>query len=89
MYANGQGGVEQDNKLAVQWYCAAAEQGDADACFNLGVMYANGRGVDAGLEHQGLRRSIHSVNSVMMNKQCAGFAKQLASQYLKRYQSKE
>ena len=29
----------------MQWYRKAAEQGDAKAQFNLGLMYANGRGV--------------------------------------------
>ena len=31
--------------LAVHWYRRGAEQGDADAQFNLGVMYAEGEGV--------------------------------------------
>ncbi|MGL6177033.1 MAG: tetratricopeptide repeat protein, partial [Vibrionaceae bacterium] len=44
LYANGQGGVEQDDKLAVQWYRAAAEQGHVDAQNCLGVMCASGRG---------------------------------------------
>ncbi|WP_148132454.1 tetratricopeptide repeat protein, partial [Neisseria sp. HMSC074B07] len=30
---------------AVQWYRKAAEQGLADAQYNLGMMYANGQGV--------------------------------------------
>ena len=29
----------------VKWYTLAAEQGDADAQYNLGVMYENGDGV--------------------------------------------
>jgi len=44
MYANGEG-VIQDYKQAVKWYRKAAEQGDATAQYNLGVMYDNGRGV--------------------------------------------
>ena len=44
MYEDGQG-VPQDYKQAVKWYTKAAEQGDADAQSNLGVMYANGQGV--------------------------------------------
>ena len=43
-YENGQG-VLQDDAEAVRWYRAAAEQGDAEAQFNLGVMYATGKGV--------------------------------------------
>jgi TPR repeat protein len=41
-YDNGTG-VLQDDKEAVKWYTKAAEQGDADAQFNLAVMYVNGR----------------------------------------------
>jgi len=44
MYRKGQG-VPQDYKTAVKWYRLAAEQGDADAQFNLGGMYGNGQGV--------------------------------------------
>ncbi|WP_413700292.1 tetratricopeptide repeat protein [Psychromonas sp. KJ10-10] len=44
MYSNGLG-VLQDYKKATNWYRKAAEQGDADAQFSLGVMYNNGRGV--------------------------------------------
>ena len=44
MYFNG-GGVPQDYSEAAAWYRQAAEQGHANAQFNLGWMYANGRGV--------------------------------------------
>jgi uncharacterized protein len=44
MYANGQG-VAQDYAQAVAWYRKAADQGDADAQFNLGEMYRNGQSV--------------------------------------------
>jgi len=44
MYANGEG-VPKDSVQAVKWFRKAAEQGDADSQFNLGVMYANGEGV--------------------------------------------
>ena len=43
-YATGQG-VPQDRAEAARWYRKAAEQGDADAQFNLGLMYHNGQGV--------------------------------------------
>ena len=43
MYDNGHG-VIQDYKTAVKWYTLAAEQGDADAQYNLGYFYANGLG---------------------------------------------
>ena len=35
----------QDYKTAVKWYRVAAEQGNASAEFNLGLMYDNGKGV--------------------------------------------
>ena len=44
MYEEGQG-VRQDYAQAVQWYRKAAEQGLAEAQYNLGVMYAKGEGV--------------------------------------------
>jgi TPR repeat protein len=37
--------VDGDAVQAVVWYRKAAEQGDAQAQNNLGVMYQNGRGV--------------------------------------------
>jgi alpha/beta superfamily hydrolase len=45
MYDSGQG-VEQDAKQAVVWYRKAAEQGNANAQANLGIMYARGQGVE-------------------------------------------
>ena len=44
MYKNGYG-VSQDDSEAVKWYRKAAEQGDADAQYNLGWMYKNGYGI--------------------------------------------
>ena len=35
----------QDAQESVKWYRKAAEQGDAQAQFNLGLMYSNGQGV--------------------------------------------
>ncbi len=37
--------MPEDDAAAVKWYRNAAEQGHADAQFNLGTMYANGDGV--------------------------------------------
>ena len=48
MYDKGQG-VPQDYAAAVSWYRKAAEQGDADAQFNLGFMYDQRPGRAAGL----------------------------------------
>ena len=44
MYAEGQGAA-RDYAKAVQWYQRAAEQGDAAAQYNLGMVYAQGQGV--------------------------------------------
>jgi TPR repeat protein len=44
MYANGES-VARDDEQAVRWFRSAAEQGDADAQFNLSFMYLNGEGV--------------------------------------------
>jgi TPR repeat protein len=39
-------GVSQNDAQAVKWYRKAAKQGNADAQYNLGWMYANGLGVE-------------------------------------------
>ena len=44
MYANGQG-VPQDYAQALTWYRKAADQGNAEAQNNLGVMCESGHGV--------------------------------------------
>ena len=44
MYKHGQG-VPQDYKEAVRWYRLSAEQGNADAQYNLAKMYYQGLGV--------------------------------------------
>ncbi|WP_262975344.1 tetratricopeptide repeat protein [Pseudoalteromonas piscicida] len=44
MYEYGQG-VAQSDKKAVEYFQLAAEQGEAGAQFNLGVMYERGKGV--------------------------------------------
>ena len=49
MYDNGKG-VTKNLQEAIKWYKKAAEQGDADAQFNLGVMYENGEGVTKNLQ---------------------------------------
>ena len=44
MYERGYG-VTQDDAAAVGWFRRAAEQGEARAQHDLGVMYADGQGV--------------------------------------------
>lgn len=44
MYMDGIG-VPQDDTEAVKWFRRAADQGNADAQYGLGIMYSNGRGV--------------------------------------------
>ena len=44
MYADGLN-VLQDDAEAVRWFRLAAGQGEAEAQYNLGLMYDNGRGV--------------------------------------------
>ncbi|TMG82219.1 MAG: sel1 repeat family protein, partial [Betaproteobacteria bacterium] len=43
-YEHGEG-VPKDQIRAARLYCEAARNGEAEAQFNLGWMYANGRGV--------------------------------------------
>ena len=45
MYDKGEG-IEQDYQEAAKWYRKAAEQGDAWAQNNLGLMYHNGEGIE-------------------------------------------
>ncbi len=45
MYADGEGVLRNDAE-ALRWYRKAAEQGNAAAQANLGLMYLDGQGVD-------------------------------------------
>ena len=45
MYLQGTYGAPEDHTTAAAWFRRAAEQGDARARFNLGVMYNIGKGV--------------------------------------------
>jgi TPR repeat protein len=44
MFDKGEG-VPQDHTKAAKWFRKAAEQGDAQAQYNLGLMYDKGQGV--------------------------------------------
>lgn len=48
-YEHGRAGVKQDYQQAFQLYCKAALQGDAEAAYNMGFMYFNGRGMSRDL----------------------------------------
>ena len=43
MYADEKGAFQDDNK-ADEWYSKAAEQGNANAQFHLGLMFQTGKG---------------------------------------------
>ncbi|AKJ31789.1 transglycosylase SLT domain-containing protein [Caldimonas brevitalea] len=45
-YEYGDAGMPRDARRAAALYCEAARLGDAEAQFNLGWMYANGRGLE-------------------------------------------
>ncbi len=49
-YYLGRDGVEQDFKLAAQWYEKLAKQGDVRAQTSLGLIYARGYGVEKNLK---------------------------------------
>jgi TPR repeat protein len=61
MYHNGHG-VNQDDKQAVKWFALAAEQGFAEAQFNLGLMYDDGLGVSQDYVTAHLWANIAAVN---------------------------
>lgn len=43
-------GVQEDSKLAFEYFCKAAYKGDSTAMFNVGIMYYNGDGVDTNVD---------------------------------------
>ena len=45
MYDFSEDGVERDIYKAIEWYAAAAKQGNRDAQYNLAVIYDEGEGV--------------------------------------------
>jgi TPR repeat protein len=45
MFFTGVPGIKQDYAEALRWYLRAAELGDPDAQFNVGLIYENGLGV--------------------------------------------
>ena len=63
MYAQGKG-VPQDDKVAVQWFKCAAEQGHVEAQTKLGTMYLKERGVslDDNMTVQWYRRAAEQGN---------------------------
>ena len=70
MYANGYG-MSQDYAEAFRWFRQAAEQGNAKAQYNLGLMYANGHGV-----HQDFH-----LSKEWFGKACDGRIQEACNQY--------
>ena len=68
MYDNGQG-VLQDYKTAVKWYILSAEQGNAEAQYNLGVMYALGQGVIEDKVYAHMWVNLASLNGFEMSEE--------------------
>jgi uncharacterized protein len=64
MYQAGLG-VGQDYGEAMRWYRLAAEQGDVDAEYGIGLLYANGWGVpsDVGEAAQWMQKSAGAGSS--------------------------
>ena len=88
MQAIGRDG-EQDDAKAMEWYLKAAEQGNAEAQYELGVMYYNGRGAEQDYEEafkwylkaaeQGHARA--QLNLALMNCMGQGAAKDIIECY--------
>ncbi|UNV88452.1 sel1 repeat family protein [Morococcus cerebrosus] len=70
MYDNGQG-VRQDDAEAFRWFRKAAEQGHAEAQYNLGEMYHIG---------QGVRQDLH-LSKEWFGKACDGGVQEACNQY--------
>ena len=70
MYDNGQG-VRQDYAEAFRWFRKAAEQGHAEAQYNLGEMYHIG---------QGVRQDLH-LSKEWFGKACDGGVQEACNQY--------
>ena len=76
MYENGQG-VAQDDNQAVYWLPKAAEQGNASAQSNLGIMYEKGQGITQDDDQavywlrkaagQGNQKGIEALNKLSQN----------------------
>ena len=100
MYDNGRG-VPEDDREAVEWYRKAAEQGNAGAQLNLGLMYYRGEGVpenyvDAYMwanlaAAQGLEKSVKLKDNLRpsMTPEQVAEAQKLASALFMRINSKQ
>ena len=96
MYDNGFG-TPQDYKAAIKWYTKSAEQGDADAQYNLGYMYANGYGtpqdhvmaymlwnIAAANGHEDAKTNMDIVAKKMASEKILE-AQQLAKEWMEKY----
>jgi TPR repeat protein len=55
-------GIAQDYGEAAKWYRLSADQGNADAQFNLGILYSNGQGVPRDLVQAHMWFSLAAVS---------------------------
>jgi len=98
MYDKGQG-VPQDDKEAFKWIRASAEQGFAEAQYNLGLMYAKGQGVPQDYvmahmfwniasvsRHQGARKGRDLIAKAMMTPSQIEKAQDLAREWMRKHQ---
>lgn len=72
-------GVEQSYKKAERWLRRAAEQGDATAQYNLGVMYYKGQGVAQSDKETYIWYSIAAGNGMKEAEQPRNIAAKLLS----------
>ena len=96
MYLKGQG-VEQDFKVAGEWFRKASEQGLAVAMYKLAGLYTEGKGVPKDLElayvwysvgavhnHEKSIKSIETVKSRLSSEEMSS-ANQLVAEYVEKY----
>ena len=100
VYIRAGDGVPKDYKLAGKWYRKSADQGNASAQNNLGVMYDNGRGVpkdyviaymwfnlSASNGRQGSEKNRNNVEKRMTPKQIA-IAQRLTREWMEKHKKK-
>lgn len=97
LYTNKGKGVPQDYKKVINWYHKAAEQGSAEAQYNLGLMYSDGLGVPqdyahahmwlnlaASQGHENATKSREIVEDNLMTREQIAEGKRLAKEWIER-----